>query len=310
MDNFSNRFEFSVCQCGCVASRILNDGKKGRVSAVFDNSFYFETEEGIACIGNGGLDASPLNLNTTAPTGTNWHASGLRLNDKVNISADTIWVGERFSFLLADAAAWTPNPVPATWGIEKLKKGLTTFREACVGCIPLEGLGRFIESETRSFKGQIVCKFAEIPIKGLCDWLTSSFREPDRRIKQDPRWVQSLIGMGPGLTPSGDDFIGGMMIALQGLGELEVCHQLWTSSQAYAFEVDNPIALAHLEAASEGMGSAAVHSALAAIMAGRPEIIRSALVGIDKIGHTSGWDAMAGVVKTFDAWLKAHDLEL
>ncbi len=60
------------------------------------------------------------------------------------------------------------------------------------------------------------------------------------------------------------------------------------------------------DAASEGLGSAGIHRALAAIMEGRPEAVGKALAGIDGIGHSSGWDAMAGIVTTFDAWLSAH----
>ena len=30
------------------------------------------------------------------------------------------------------------------------------------------------------------------------------------------------------------------------------------------------------------------------------------LDGLDGIGHTSGWDAMAGAVLTLDTWLQAH----
>ena len=34
-----------------------------------------------------------------------------------------------------------------------------------------------------------------------------------------PAEAAALIGLGPGLTPSGDDFIGGMLIALRMLGK-------------------------------------------------------------------------------------------
>ncbi len=300
MDSRFDHFEFSVSQRGCVASRILNDGGQGRVAAVFDRSFYVETEEGLACIGNESLAASPLNLTTSAPETTNWPASGLYLNAKVSISANIMRVGERFSFLLAEAEEWTPGPLSASWGAESLKKGLARFREAAAGRPPREGLGSLISPGY----GPAI---AERPVKELADWLAASFREPDREITKGLRWAHSLLGMGPGLTPSGDDFLGGMMIALHGLAEQSICRSLWASCRRCALAAGNRVAYAHLAAAAEGLASAGIHQAMAAIMEDRTEAFGSTLDGIDAIGHTSGWDAMAGVLTAFDAWIKAQN---
>jgi hypothetical protein len=290
-----------------VASNILNDGKKGRVSALFENSFYVEMDDGLACIGHVGLDASPLNVITTAPGNMNWRASGACLSDTVSISANTIFVGNRFSFVMADANSWSPDPRPATWSTESLKSGLAVFRIACAGYVPLDGLGGFIEVDAGLFDGRPVCRIAKNPIDGLFEGLMVALRGHDRLSMTGPQWISRLIGMGPGLTPSGDDFIGGMMVALHGLGELGICRQLWAPTRRCATEAGNPIAMAHLEAAAEGLASAGIHRAMAAIMEGGAKISEETLTDIDGIGHTSGWDAMAGIVMVFDTWLLAHD---
>ena len=306
MDRQSERFEFAVRQRGCVASRILRNGAAGRVSATFDASFYVEMEEGLACIGNAGLGSGPLNLITTAPEGTNWVSSGLRLNAKINISEDVMRVGERFTFPLRDAVEWRPDPPSLTWGVETSRHGLAAFREASAGRIPLVGLGRFIQTEAGPFNEQFASGIAKSSIRGLRNWLVSSFRVPEGGTAEVRQWIEPLIGMGPGLTPSGDDFLAGMMVALHSLGESKISRRLWTPIRQFAIEAGNPVSLAHLDAASEGLASAEIHRALAAIMDGRPEAVRNTLASIDGIGHTSGWDAMAGVVTTLDAWLSAH----
>jgi len=308
MNNDFYRFEYSVRQLGCVASNILNDGKKGRVSALFENSFYVEMDGGLACIGHVGLDASPLNVVTAAPGNMNWRASGACLGDTVSISANTIFVGNRFSFVMADANSWSPDPRPATWSTESLKSGLAAFRMACAGHVPLDGLGGFIEVDAGLFDGRPVCRIAKNPIDGLYEGLMVALRDPDRKSMKGLKWIRRLIGVGPGLTPSGDDFIGGMMVALHGLGELEVCRQLWAPTRRCATEAGNPIAMAHLEAAAEGLASAGIHRAMAIIMAGGTGVTAETLDNIDRIGHTSGWDAMAGIVMVFDAWLQAQNL--
>jgi hypothetical protein len=308
MNNDFQRFEYSVRQLGCVASNILNDGKKGRVSALFENSFYVEMDDGLACIGHVGLDASPLNVITAAPGNMNWRASGACLDDTVSISANTIFVGNRFSFVMDDANRWSPARGPATWRAESLKPGLAAFRMACAGRVPLDGLGGFIEVDARLFDGRPVCRIAKNPIDGLYEGLMVALRDSDRKSMKGLQWIPRLIGMGPGLTPSGDDFIGGMMVALHGLGELEICRHLWAPARRCAIEAGNPIAMAHLEAAAEGLASAGIHRAMATIMAGGTGVTAETLVNIDRIGHTSGWDTMAGIVMVFDAWLQAQDL--
>ena len=221
-----------------------------------------------------------------------------------NISANVVRVGERFSFALADAAEWAPGPVAASWEIESLKKGLARFREAAAGRIPRDSLGSLIDPGGGPFNEQPVCAIAEKPVKELAGWLAASIREPGREITKGPRGARPLVGMGPGLTPSGDDFLGGMMVALHGLSEPAICRRLWASFRQCALATGNPVAYAHLAAAAEGLASAGVHRALAAIMEGRPDA--GTLDGIDAIGHTSGWDAMAGTVTAFDAWIQGH----
>jgi len=306
MNYQSDHFEFPVRQCGCLAAKLLSNDAIGKVSAIFDSSFYVELDNGLVCIGVKDLPLSPLNVIIAAPESTNWSASGLCLNSKVSIFSGFIRIGAQFSFRLAGAAEWKPKPVPATWENANLKQGLAVFREQCIGRIPHEGLGQILYYDTSSFDDQSLCKITEILIRELRDWLVPALRDPDSRSMHGLQWVHHLIGLGPGLTPSGDDFIGGMMIALHSLGELEICQQLWMPTRRCAIEAGNPIALAHLNAASEGLGSLGVHDALSAILEGCPHNIEKTLIVLDSIGHTSGWDAMAGVIVTFDAWLEAH----
>lgn len=113
------------------------------------------------------------------------------------------------------------------------------------------------------------------------------------------QWAQWLIGRGPGLTPAGDDTLGGMMIALHSLGRVAQAQELWSKIQGPAMTQTNPISYALLAAAAEGLGSAALHSALNGIGQGHPP--HTYVAGIDALGHSSGWDALAGAVTVFEA---------
>ena len=100
-----------------------------------------------------------------------------------------------------------------------------------------------------------------------------------------------LLGLGPGLTPSGDDLLGGLMIALTALDQTGVRDQLWDALRPELEMLTNEISAMHLAVAADGLGSAACHEALNAMLAGTPPDLDA----IDAIGHTSGWDMLAGM---------------
>ena len=187
-----------------------------------------------------------------------------------------------------------------------LARGLGAFRDACTGYVPNEGLGCFIYRRP----GFLVCnahaRSAQEAIERLSHWAFEAIRFPDRAGSVDPELIAPLLGLGPGLTPSGDDFVGGMMIALCSLGETTLCRNLWVASQPLASAAGNPIALAHLAAASEGLANIALHHTLAAIIEGQIDCLCALRTAIDRVGHTSGWDGMAGVVRILEAWLRAR----
>jgi len=63
-----------------------------------------------------------------------------------------------------------------------------------------------------------------------------------------------------------------------------------------ARERTSDIAYAHLAAAAEGEGAAALHEALVAIAANARGDLAAAVRRLDRIGHSSGWDGLAGAV--------------
>jgi hypothetical protein len=104
-----------------------------------------------------------------------------------------------------------------------------------------------------------------------------------------------LAGLGSGLTPSGDDFLIGVMLAtwLVHPKPTSICHPLAN----FAAPLTTPLSAAFLHAAAQGECSEAWHILLAAI-AGENDTndaeIAGALHGVLAHGATSGADALAG----------------
>jgi hypothetical protein len=107
--------------------------------------------------------------------------------------------------------------------------------------------------------------------------------------------VETLIGLGPGLTPSGDDFLGGVLIALRALGWPDVSDTVGRWLLGRANTRTHPISYAHLRCAADGAGAAVLHDALAALMSPGAPGLRARLDAVAAMGHSSGWDALAGM---------------
>ena len=146
----------------------------------------------------------------------------------------------------------------------------------------------------------------------LSDWLTGQL---DRDKTLEPRAelasaaqqaVHALIGLGPGLTPSGDDLISGMMIALHASSETTVARALANFVRTAPPDATNALSRAFLAAAAEGYPSAALHHAIAALLTGDALALPAAVDRLGRVGHTSGWDMLAGTVLALSAVAEAR----
>jgi len=118
-----------------------------------------------------------------------------------------------------------------------------------------------------------------------------------------PESVQQLIGLGPGLTPSGDDFLGGVLIALSLVHRQDIAALLYADLCPRLLARTGPISRTHLAAASAGQGLETLHLAINSVIEGNVEMIPTRLHHVDQIGSSSGWDALAGAYVVLRACL-------
>ena len=106
--------------------------------------------------------------------------------------------------------------------------------------------------------------------------------------------VHDLIGLGYGLTPSGDDFLVGALAMLDALEQTNM-HAALGGAVVAAAGRTSPLSASFLRAAAAGYVGENLHTMIAAILTGDAD---AALAAATRIGHTSGWDALAGAVAT------------
>lgn len=111
------------------------------------------------------------------------------------------------------------------------------------------------------------------------------------------RHAVSMLGLGPGLTPSGDDFLVGLFAILNVAGS--PCHG-WLDGGAavlaHAGEATNAISLAALNAASGGRVRKSIAALIESLLHGNPETLVQPLRRVLAIGATSGADLVAGIL--------------
>ena len=106
----------------------------------------------------------------------------------------------------------------------------------------------------------------------------------------------ALLGLGAGLTPSGDDLVGGVFFARRWLGAAGAAD--WsaagTTVRAAARERTHPISAALLDDLLDGDSHAPLHDVLTALAAGDDDA--DAARRLTRLGHSSGWDMLAGLL--------------
>jgi len=296
---------FAVRQIGEASLRALVPGQTSRVLAVFSRTFYCESENrALVCIGPPGIGAGPLNAIVPLPDGLEWSALGLCPGAPASTDGRTLCVNGQLLFDLRSARPWRPAPLPHPVDGSLLTAGLAALTTALGGRPRPDGLGPLIAplaaipvglSPDLSDASLLVCA-AWRGVRPLLDWLGPVLGKPARPAPPPPAETEGLIGLGPGLTPSGDDFLGGMLIALHALRVHAAADKLGTWVLARAGDRTHRISRAHLECAAEGEGAGALHETLAAISSPRSPGLGRCLEALGRIGHSSGWDALAGVV--------------
>lgn len=203
--------------------------------------------------------------------------------------------GTRFAPEVGGATVWHPL-VARDWAAESLMIGLRSITERVARDIPSQGLGGFVVSKPR--EGLLAA--ARGPVERLSIWFENCFAE---ECVPAPEQINDLVGLGPGLTPSGDDFLGGAIIAAHALNRPDIAAALFA---ALDLSRTSRISAAHLSAAGEGAASAPLHDLLNDVLCGIVDGLPLRLSGLRRMGQSSGWDAFAGCSTALQAYLSCY----
>lgn len=113
---------------------------------------------------------------------------------------------------------------------------------------------------------------------------------------------RQLVGLGPGLTPSGDDFLGGLLFAAHSLKTAypeDFCwgREVITGLMAWARKQTHCISHIVLCDLALGHGPEPLHEVVKLLLTGQDlRRLMAAVTRLLEIGHTTGWDILAGAL--------------
>ena len=242
------------------------------------------------------LTASGGHVQVIAPLSSSFYATA---------AGELLWVGPPDSMLHGRAVVVTELPAP---GARLVLDGVLPWRPAAParsavhrrelvralrdGLAALEaprGLGRLLEPSdgddeiilrARPWARAVAAACASDDVASLADA------------------VRPLLGLGDGLTPSGDDFVGGVLFAqrLVSAGEANALDTAVARIVADAASRTHPISARLLADLGAGEGWAPLHDLVAALAAQDAATAVTAARQLTALGHSSGWSLHAGLL--------------
>ena len=279
--------ELRITQWGAFARRFAGRHSNAHVVARFERSLHIAAGGDVICVVAPELGNGPLNAVLDAGSAQQLARRAIREGASVGFDRASARMGHACTIITGNAASWLP-PAPTLhpdriFAMPGMIARLAVLADKAAGNDGLARLALGLDVPDTA-----LARVARPRLARLAGWLAHASSISDNPPPTD------LIGLGPGLTPSGDDVLCGVLIALAGLQRHHELHEINLRIAAAAPALTSPLSRAFLAAAADGQAAASLHRAVNAMLDGDAAALPGCIAEASRIGHTSGWDALAG----------------
>jgi hypothetical protein len=280
---------------------LTEPGFSGKVLAAFSTTIYLLGNDGeIIWVALEGLPAHRRSLLASLKPGSVSAGQGFFTQD------GCLRIGQDVAIELDQAMGWEPSAIgpERVASLPVVNACLQRLFAVLPGLGTGVGLGQAIPLISAIEGGRGVTAF---PLNSLLARASSPILDMAKAsLGQDMAEVtrkgRELVGLGPGLTPSGDDFVGGLLFAAHSLKtaypgdfywEQEFIRDLidWARIQT------NPISHTVLSDLALGHGPEPLHDVASSLLTGQDFwCLMAAVTRLLGFGHSSGWDILGGVL--------------
>ena len=218
---------------------------------------------------------------------------GFETTEYAYLRGNIVWAGEQ-------ACTHHPRNAFASWQPEKFKVNADKLREGALTCKSLFNSNHQLEKSTKGLMLWLQGTAMPFPLN-LSEARFDAIKEALIGNDLDAFTSAALrvLGLGNGLTPSGDDFVGGMMFALA-----HAPRQTWVKGlpqakariRNTALVSTNVISAALLDDMMAGTSYSALHDVLIALDSNNIASIINACEKLLNVGASSGADMLAGLL--------------
>ncbi|GHI00582.1 DUF2877 domain-containing protein [Neobacillus kokaensis] len=273
--------------------RINNSNFSGVVHSTFNRTF------NIQCSGDGELftiacrmvDNAPNTLIIDSDDLSSW---GIEVNDRVFVKNNTLYIENKLAILVEKARIWA-SAIPAyPCNIDTLSRNLKTIKEY-IDAHGKEGGIKKKPTVQNSFEAELA-RMLELRTSLLWSELLKNHKS------QALKHAVSLVGLGPGLTPSGDDFLVGLFTAINMIDSpfydwRPFCEAVTKKAR----HLTNDISYTTLEKAAMGKVRESIINLVNSLIADNEEDLILSLNKVFNIGSSSGTDIALGLVCGLEA---------
>ncbi len=231
-------------------------------------------------------------------------------------AGEIVWVGSRLPAMHPRAvvtAEPVPRGAPARFGAlprESWSPGLPRAARAAVGACARLAASAPSLGEPRGFGWLLAGGTPPFPLDlavGRVRALAAAYRDDDPEAAD--RTSRALLGLGGGLTPSGDDLVGGALFGRRLVaGDARPWRALGERLAAEVTRASHAISAALFADLVAGASFAPLHELADALAAGDDGAARAAAGALAALGHSSGWDMLAGVLAGAGAFPTSADI--
>ncbi|MES2210465.1 MAG: DUF2877 domain-containing protein [Chloroflexota bacterium] len=279
----------------------LARGGRCVVHSVFRSVVNLETPGGLITIGGSSVEPLPHGLRMRGDI--DFRAAGLRIGHQVLL--DERWIripAGAIAIDLSHAAGWSPRLPSTDFALARTRWRVraSDVRGLVAAAVRArsgsgDGLGDLVHHDGHTSL-QSVARLAAPRLQRLA----AALRDADPSAAGMA--AESLVGLGPGLTPSGDDALVGMAAAVTAMpppGTLDATYLRRVVDTAPARTT--AVSTAFLRHAADGEFAAGLHELMAALIGPDPTGLASTIERSVAFGATSGTDTLVGVLMGLDA---------
>jgi hypothetical protein len=291
-------------QLGTTARACLTSNQRGKVLASFSKAIYLLTDSGeLLWITT---EDSPMHrrcMQIASPL------PGFLADSRFYARDQRLIIDSTCTFDLQNAAIWNAPRLsrPASFSqVQSFFLHLDLSQSKGFGCL----IPNILSFAQNAFTHPSYTSIDSVSLYAqplILDMARACLDHDPARISKN---AEALIGLGTGLTPSGDDFLGGFLFAI---------HQTQTAYpdlelHSYAIPIEQYRSRTHLisftllKDLAAGHAIAPLHSIINGLLGGESfENIDPFISQLTQVGHSTGWDMLTGLLAGLLVTCRSND---